>query len=146
MTFERLHGDVLDVVHSFAEELFGSGGDGDVVAFDFDLRDTVHLHGHALARVNFRRLHINGEEFQRKDVHLLNNRINECATALDDAEAAHAIRAVRVGVAMFASGHDEHFVRPDLRVTAQDDGDADEDHQRNDNDGDKNDPAGENIG
>ena len=69
MTFQRLHGDVLDVIHAFAQELFRGGGDGDVVAFDLDLRHAVHLHRHALASIDFRCLDINGQQFQRKHVH-----------------------------------------------------------------------------
>ena len=74
MAFQRLHGDVLDVVGAFAEELLGGGGDGDVVALDFDLRDAVHFHRHAFAGVNLRRLHIDGQQFEREDVHLFDDR------------------------------------------------------------------------
>ena len=70
MAFERLHGDVFDVVNAFAEKLFGSRGDGNVIALDLDLRHAVHLHRHAFARINLRRLHVNRQQFEREDVHL----------------------------------------------------------------------------
>ena len=96
MTFERLHGDVLDVVDALAQKLFRRRGDGNVVALDLDLRHAVHLHRHAFARINFRRLHINRQQFEREHVHLFEDRPDEAAAALDDAEADLARRAVRL--------------------------------------------------
>ena len=87
MAFQRLRGDVADFVGGFAQKLFRRGADGNVVALDLDLRHAVHLHRHAFAGVNLGRLHINGQQFQREDVHLLENRPDERAAALDDAEA-----------------------------------------------------------
>ena len=74
MAFQRLRGDVLDFVRRLAQKLFRRRGDGNVVALDLDLRDAVHLHRHAFARVNFRRLHVDGQQFERKDVHLFDHR------------------------------------------------------------------------
>ena len=48
----------------------GGGGDGDVVALDLDLRHAVDLHRHAFAGINFGRLDIDGEQFEREDVDL----------------------------------------------------------------------------
>ena len=97
MAFERLRRDVLDLIGGLAEELLGRGGDGDVVALDFDLRHAVHTHRHAFAGINLRRLlHIDRQQFQRKNVHLLKHRPDEHAAALDDAEPDLARRAVRV--------------------------------------------------
>jgi hypothetical protein len=87
MAFERLHGDVFDVVGALAQELFRRRGDGNVVALDLDLRHAVHLHRHAFAGIDFRRLHINRQQFEREDVHLFEHRPDERAAALDDAEA-----------------------------------------------------------
>ena len=75
-----------------AQKLFRRRGDGNVVALDLDLRHAVHLHRHALARVNFRRLHIDGQQFQREDVHLFDDRPDERAAALDDAKADASCR------------------------------------------------------
>ena len=64
VAFQRLHGDVLDFVGAFAEELFGRGRDGDIVTFHFDLRDAIDFHRHAFAGVNFGRLDVDGEQFE----------------------------------------------------------------------------------
>ena len=90
MAFEGLGGDVLDVVDALAQELLGGGGNGDVVALDLDLGDAVHLDRDAFAGVNLGGLHIDGQQFQRKDIDFLEDRPNEHAAAFDDAEAAHA--------------------------------------------------------
>src|ERR1035437_6077091 len=79
MAFKRLHGDALDFVGALAEKLFRGRGDGDVIALDFDLRDAVHLHRHAFAGIDFGRLHVNGENFQRQDVHFFIDRPHETA-------------------------------------------------------------------
>jgi hypothetical protein len=70
MAFQRLRGDVLDFVNGLAEDLLGGGGDGNVVALDLDLRHAVHFHRHAFAGIDLRRLHINGQQFEREPVHL----------------------------------------------------------------------------
>jgi len=49
MTFERLHGDVFDVVHALAEELLRRRRNGNVVALHLDLRHAIHLHRHTFA-------------------------------------------------------------------------------------------------
>ena len=69
--------------------------------------------------------------------------IDERAAALDDAEAARAHGAVRVRVAVFAAGDDQHFVRADLGVAAGPDRreDHDDDHQADDHHGDSSDAA-----
>ena len=113
MTFQRLHGDVFDFVHALAQKLFGRRGDGNVVALDLHLRHAVHLHRHAFARVNFRRLHINGQQFEREHVHFFNHRPDERAAAFDDAKAHGARVAIRIRDLMFAPGNDEHLVRAD---------------------------------
>ena len=115
MAFERLRGDVADFIGALAEKLFRRGADGNVVALDLDLRHAVHLHRHAFAGIDFRRLHINRQQFERQDVHLFEHRPDERAAALDDAEAD--LRAVLAPV--FDAGHDQHLVRADLGVTAE---------------------------
>ena len=87
MAFERLRGDVADFVGALAQKLLRRRADGNIVALDLDLGHAVHLHRHAFAGIDLRRLHINGQQFQREDVHLLENRPDERAAALDDAEA-----------------------------------------------------------
>src|SRR5207247_4429596 len=89
MAFEGLHGDILDFLNALAEELLGGGGDGNVVALYFDLRDAIHFHRHTFARVNLRRIHVDGEQFQREDVDFFDDRINESAAAFNDADAAY---------------------------------------------------------
>ena len=144
MAFKRLRGDVADFVGVLAQELFSRGSDRDVVPFDFDLRHAVHLHRHAFAGVNFRGLHVDGEQFEGKNVHFFHHGVNERAAAFDDAEAARFDRSVRVGIAMFFPGDNEHFVRANLRVTAEHNGDADDQRHRNQHDGDQNHASGKN--
>ncbi len=115
MAFERLRGDVADFIGAFPQKLFRRRADGNIVAFDLGLRHAIHLHRHAFARINFRRLHINGQQFQRQDVHLLENRPDERAAALDDAEAD--LRAILLTV--FDAGNDKHLVRADFGVAAE---------------------------
>jgi hypothetical protein len=134
MAFHRLHRDVHDRGGILAQELFGSGGDGNIVALHFDLRHAIDFHRHAFARVNLRRHHIDGEQFKRKDVHLLNDRKNERAAALHDAEAARVLRTVGVHHSILAAGNDEHFVRANLRVTARPDQRENEDDEDDAND------------
>ena len=88
-------------------------------------------------------MHVDGEQFQREDVHLFHDGINERAAAFDDAEAAGFNRAVWIGIAMFLSGDDEHLVRADLGVAAEHDGDADDNGDRDHHDHDGDDSAGE---
>src|SRR5262249_49361389 len=90
MAFEGLHGDVFDVVNGFAEKLLGGGGDGDVIALHFDLRDAVHAHGNTFAGVNFGRLDIDSEQFEREDVVFFQHGNDESAAALDDAKPARS--------------------------------------------------------
>ena len=118
MAFQGLHGDVLDFVGALAQELLGGGGDGDVVTLDLDLRHAIHAHRHAFAGVDLGRLHIDGQQLERQDVHFLDDRHDEGAAALDDAEAAHLHGAVRVDVAVLAAGNDQHLVGADLGVAA----------------------------
>ena len=93
MAFQRLHGDVLDVLGVLAQELLGGGGDGNVVALDLDLRHAVHAHGHAFAGIDvLLLLHVNGQQLQRQPVHLLDDRDDEGAAALPDPEAAASAR------------------------------------------------------
>jgi hypothetical protein len=66
--------------------LFRRGADGNVIAFDLDLRDAVHFHRHAFARINFRRLDINGQQFERQQIYFLKNWQDKSAAALDDAK------------------------------------------------------------
>ena len=115
MAFQRLHGDVLDVLGALAEKLFGGGRDGNVVALDLDLRHAIHFHRHAFARVNLGRLHIDREQFEREDVHLLDDRLNERAAALLTMRNPHIPRrAVRVHDTTLAAGNDQHLVRANL--------------------------------
>src|ERR1039457_6353279 len=130
MAFQRLHGDALDFVGALAKKLFRGRGDGDVIALDFDLRDAVHLHRHAFADIDFRRLHINGENFQRQDVHLFIDRPHEAPAALDDAEADFARGAVGIKDLALAPGNDEHLIGADLRVAAGPDAGKDEEHEQ----------------
>jgi hypothetical protein len=67
VAFQGLRGHALDFVNGLAQDLFGGGGDGDVVAFDFDLGHAVHLDRHALCWYKPRAFDINGEQFQRED-------------------------------------------------------------------------------
>ena len=131
MALQGLRGDVLDFVDGLAQELLGGGGDGDVVALDLDLRHAIHR---APARLCWyrhpARLHINGQQFQRQDVHLFEHRPDEDAAAFDDAEADVAHRAVRINHAVFAAGDDQHLVGADLGVAAGPDAQEDEDDNR----------------
>ncbi len=109
--------------------------DGNVVALHLDLRHAVHFHRHAFARINFRRLHINRQQFEREHVHLFENRQDERAAAFDDAEADRRT----IFQFLFASRHDQHLVRADLGVTAEDhvkqqEHDDDDDDRRDDAD------------
>ena len=115
MAFQRLGGNVADFVRGLAEKLFRRGTNGYIVALDLDLGHAVHLHRHAFAGIDLRRLHIYREQFEREDVHLFENRPNERATALDDAEAD--LRAILLTV--LDAGHDQHLVRPHLGVAAE---------------------------
>ena len=82
MAFQRLHGDVLDVLRVFAQELLGGRRDGDVVTLDLDLRHAIHAHRHAFAGIDILLLlHVNGQQFQRELVHLLDHRDDERAAA-----------------------------------------------------------------
>ena len=64
MAFECLRGDVADFIGAFPQKLLGRRADGNIVAFDLGLRHAIHLHRHAFARIDLRRLHINGQQFQ----------------------------------------------------------------------------------
>ncbi len=88
MAFEGLRGDVLDFVDGLAQDLFGGGGDGDVVALDLDLRHAIDFDRHAFAGIDLGRLHVDGEQFERKNIHLFHHGHDKRAAALDDAEAA----------------------------------------------------------
>ena len=90
MAFERLRGDAFDFVDGLAQDLLGSGGDGDVVALDLDLRDAIDFHRHAFAGINFGRLDIDGQQFERKDIDFFEDRQDERAAAFDDAKTALA--------------------------------------------------------
>ena len=122
MAFQGLGGDVFNVVDCFAQDLFGGGGDGDIVALDFDLGDAVHLHRDAFAGVNLGGLDINGEQLKGEDIDFFDDRDDERAAALDDAEAACADSAIRLGVFAFPAGDDDYLVWPDLGVAAGPDG------------------------
>ena len=125
MAFQRLRGDVFDFIDGLAQNLFGGGGDGNVVALDLDLGHAVHFHRHALAGIDLRRLDVNGQQFERKDVHLFQDRPDEGAAALDDAEAATLRGAIRLDVSVLAPGDDQHLVGADLGVAAGPDEDED---------------------
>ena len=128
VALERLHRDTLDVVGPLAQELFGGGGNRDVIAFDLDLGHAVHHHRHPFAGIDLRRLHINGQQLQRQHIHLLEHRDDERAAAFDHAKTPRLHAAIRVNVAMLAPGDDQHLVRTDLRVTTGPNGQEDENH------------------
>ena len=132
MTFQRLSGNVAHLVGGLAEKLFGGGADGNVVALHLNLGHAIHLHRYAFARVNFRRLDINGQQFERQDVHLFKHRHHECAAALHDAEADHG------AVLEFAlmARDDEHLVGTHFGVAAKHHVSQEEEHHDTDNDGD----------
>src|SRR6266404_5355467 len=134
MAFERLRGDVLNVLSPFAQELFGSRRNRDVIAFDFDLGDAIDPDRHTFAGVDFRRLHVDREEFKGKQVHFFNDWHDEGAAALDDPEAPLHYRAVLGGDSVFAPGDDQHLVGADLGITAgpDEEEDEDDDHNRHD--------------
>ena len=147
MPLERLHRDVLDVVRALAEELLRGGRDRNVVAFDLDLRDAVNFHRHALARVDLRRLHVDGHQFQLEDVHLLEDRPDEDATALDDAEAHVTRGAVGVDHVPLSARDDEDLVGSHLRVAAGPDAGEDEnDEQDRANGADQAEPRQDAVG
>ena len=130
MTFERLHGDVFDVIDALAQKLFRRRGDGNVVALDLDLRHAVHLHRHAFAGVNFRRLHINRQQFERKHVHLFDDGQTNVPPPLTTRKPTSARVPSASDDRVFAAGNDEHLVRADLGVAARpDDGENEEDEQ-----------------
>ena len=133
MAFQGLHGDVFDLVGAFAEELLGGGGNGDVVAFDLDLRDAIHAHGHTLAGIDIlllctsmvssssERMSTFSRTGQTRTPPPLTMRKPTCA------------RAVGIDNAMLASGDDEDLVRADLGVAVGED--SADDEQEDDNDG-----------
>ena len=127
VAFQGLRRDTLDVVNGLAQELLGGGGDGDVVAFDFDLGHAIHLHRHAFAGIDLRRLHINGQQLQGEHVHLLEHRDDERAAAFDDAKAArlHPCHPAR-HICACVRKRSRHLVRPDFGVTTGPNGQEDE--------------------
>ncbi len=128
MTFERLHGDIFYILDALAQKLFRCRRNGNIVALHLDLRHAVHFHRHAFARVNFRRLHVNRQQFEREHIHLFKDWPDEAATALDNPKANFAHRAVRFDHLAFDAGDHEHLVRTALRVTAR----VDDDENKND--------------
>ena len=118
VAFQGLGCDTLDFVNRLAQHLLGRRGNRDVVAFDFYLGHAVHLHRDAFAGIDFRRLHINGQQFQRKPVHFFKDGDDECAAAFDDAKSARPNRAIRLDISVLASGNDEDLVRPHFGVAA----------------------------
>ena len=128
MAFEGLHRDVFDVIDTFAQELLGGCRDGDVVSLNLNLGHAIDPHRHAFAGIDFRRVNIDGQQLQRKNVHFFNDWNDEGAAAFDYAEATILQRAIGIGDAMFAARNDEHLVRADLGITAG------PDRQENNND------------
>ena len=131
VTFQRLHGDALDIFRALAQELFRCRGDGNVIALDLDLRHAVHANRHAFACVNFRRLHINRQQFEREHIHFFKHRPHEAAAALDHAETDLARFAAGIGDRPFATGNDQHFVRAGFLVSARVD-DCEDEHDKQD--------------
>jgi hypothetical protein len=119
MALERLHGDVLDVLGALAEELLRRRRDRNVVAFHLDLRHAIDAHRHAFARINFGRLHVDGEQLEREQVRHLDDRQDERAAAFHDAEAARERLPFRVQEDMLAAGDDEHLIGADLRIASR---------------------------
>jgi hypothetical protein len=118
MAFQRLSGDAFDFVDALAQNLFRRGGNGNIVALDFDLRHAIDFDGHAFARINLRRLDIDGEQFQRENIDLLEHGHDKRAAALDDAKSTAQHRAVGLDELVLAPGNDQHLVWADLGVTA----------------------------
>ena len=55
----------------------------------------------------------------REHVNFLDDGIDESAAALDDAEPASALGAIRIEVAVLASGNYQHLIGPDLGVATK---------------------------
>ncbi len=119
MAFESLCGDVLYLLGSFAEELLGCRGNRDVVALDLDLCHTVYADRNALAGVDLRGLHVDGQQLQRQDIHLFIHRPDEHATTFYNPETNIPGRAVRIHDAVLSSGNNQHLVWSHLRVAAR---------------------------
>ena len=100
-------GDVLDVIDPFAEELLGGGSDGDVVAFDFDLRDAINPNRHAFAGVNFGRLDVDGQKFKGEEIDLFDH-WNHLDARVDVGDAGVADSVAIVGY-LFCNGEDNLF-------------------------------------
>ena len=131
MAFERLQRNASDFVGGLAQELFGRGTNGDVVAAHFDLRNAVHDDRHALDRVHFGRLHINGQDLQRQDIDLLKDRPDEGAAAREQPITDHPRRAIGAEDAMPAARDNQYFVGADLGVTTGVDQSENHHHRHN---------------
>src|ERR1039457_5508746 len=73
---------------------------------NIDLGHAVHLHRHAFARIDLRRLHINGQQLEREDSHLFVHRPNEPAAAFDDFYPDITRGAIGIYYLSFAAGND----------------------------------------
>ncbi len=136
MAFQRLRRHALDLVDGLAQNLLGSGGDGYIVALDLDLRHAIHFDRHALAGIDLGRLHVDGEQFEGKDINLFKNGPDERAAALDNPEAARLHGAVRLDKFMFVARDDQHLIGADFGVAAGPYGGQQENDQDNADGGD----------
>src|SRR6266446_7849273 len=104
MTFQGLHGDVLDGLGVLAQKLFRGRSDRNVITLDLDLRDAIDPHRHAFARIDILLLlYIDGQQLQRKNIDLFVHRPNEHAASLDNAETDIASGSVLLDNAMPAT-------------------------------------------
>src|ERR1044071_629109 len=120
MAFECLHRNVLDGLSILTQKLFCSRCNGDVISFYFDLSDAIHTHRHSFAGIDILfLLHVDGQQFQRKNIHLLINRPNEHAAAFHNPKADLTNRSIRISNSMFAPRNHQNLVWADLRITAR---------------------------
>src|SRR5438445_13700788 len=119
MPFQGLHGDILNGFGVLAQELLRRRRNRDIVPLHLYLRNAIDPHWHAFAGINILLLlHIDGEQLQRKDIHLLDHRINKHAAALDNAETDIASSSVLLENAIPAAGNHQYLVWANLGITA----------------------------
>ena len=98
--------------------MFCGGRYGYIVPLDLDLCHPIDPHRNSLAGVNLRGVDINGQQFQGQNIHFLNDRNDERATTFDDPKPSGLNRPIQIRKGVFATGNDQHLIRPHLRVTA----------------------------
>ncbi len=127
VAFERLEGDVRNLLPPHAQEAFRGLADGEVGALHLGLRDAVHDDGHALFGVDLGRLHFERHQFEGQDVDALEDGPDERAAAHADTKTDELLAAFAVHNGAPATGDHQHLVRAGLDVAAGVDRDEDDD-------------------